>query len=87
MNGSPLLWAGLPSPEIFLYAYVRREALLSSQIEGTQSSFADLLLFGLDQAPSVPIDDVKEGSNYVAALEHGLHRLQEGLSFVQSTEP
>ncbi len=68
----------LPSPEVFLYAYVRREALLSSQIEGTQSSFADLMLFELDQAPGVPIDDVVEVSNYVAALEHGLHRLQEG---------
>jgi Fic family protein len=68
----------LPDPDVFLYAYVRREALLSSQIEGTQSSFADLLLFELEEAPGVPMDDVAEVSNYVAALEHGLRRLQEG---------
>lgn len=68
----------LPDPDIFLYAYVRREALLSSQIEGTQSSLSDLLLFELEQAPGVPFDDVVEVSNYVAALEHGLKRLQEG---------
>src|SRR3546814_1178482 len=64
-------------PEIFLYQYVRKEALLSSQIEGTQSSLSDLLLFELDEAPGVPIDDVEEVSNYVAALKHGLRRLRE----------
>lgn len=69
----------LPDPDIFLYAYVRREAVLSSQIEGTQSSFSDLLLFELEEAPGVPFDDVVEISNYVAALEHGMHRLTEGL--------
>lgn len=68
----------LPDPDLFLYAYVRREAVLSSQIEGTQSSLSDLLLFELDEAPGVPFDDVVEVSNYVAALEHGLQRLQEG---------
>lgn len=68
----------LPDPQLFLYAYVRREAVLSSQIEGTQSSLAQLMLFELEQAPGVPIDDVVEVSNYVAALEHGLKRLQEG---------
>jgi Fic family protein len=68
----------LPEPELFLYAYVRREALLSSQIEGTQSSLSDLLLFELEEAPGVPFDDVVEVSNYVAALEHGLQRLREG---------
>lgn len=68
----------LPDPELFLYAYVRREAVLSSQIEGTQSSLSDLLLFELDQAPGVPFDDVVEVSNYVAALEHGMNRLREG---------
>jgi len=41
----------LPDPHIFLYAYVRREAVLSSQIEGTQSSLAQLLLFEMEQAP------------------------------------
>ncbi len=67
----------LPDADVFLYAYVRREALLSSQIEGTQSSLSDLLLFELEEAPGVPFDDVVEVSNYVAALQHGLKRLQE----------
>ena len=68
----------LPDTSLLLYAYVRKEALLSSQIEGTQSSFSQLLLFELDEAPGVPIDDVVEVSNYVAALDHGLARLREG---------
>lgn len=68
----------LPDPQLFLYAYVRREAVLSSQIEGTQSSLSDLLLFELDEQPGVPFDDVVEVSNYVAALEHGMARLREG---------
>jgi len=68
----------LPDPDIFLYTYVRREALLSSQIEGTQSSLAELLLFELNDAPGAPVEDVVEVSNYVKALEHGLNRLREG---------
>ena len=68
----------LPDPQLFLYAYVRREAVLSSQIEGTQSSLSDLLLFELDEVPGVAFDDVVEVSNYVAALEHGMARLREG---------
>jgi len=68
----------LPDTGLFLYTYVRKEAVLSSQIEGTQSSLSDLLLFELEQAPGVPIDDVVEVSNYVAALDHGLKRLREG---------
>jgi len=68
----------LPDPDLFLYAYVRREAVLSSQIEGTQSSLAQLLLFELTEAPGVPMDDVVEVSNYVAALTHGLRRLKDG---------
>lgn len=68
----------LPDPDLFLYAYVRREAVLSSQIEGTQSSLSDLMLFELDEAPGVPFDDVVEVSNYVSALEHGMSRLREG---------
>ncbi len=68
----------LPDPDLFLYAYVRREAVLSSQIEGTQSSFANLLLFELEEAPGVPFDDVVEVSNYVAALDHGIERLRSG---------
>lgn len=68
----------LPEPDLFLYAYVRREAVLSSQIEGTQSSLSDLLLFELEHAPGAPFDDVVEVSNYVAALQHGIARLREG---------
>lgn len=67
----------LPDPGIFLYAYVRREAVISSQIEGTQSSLAQLLLFELEEAPGVPFNDVVEVSNYVAALKHGLGQLKE----------
>jgi Fic family protein len=68
----------LPDTSLFLYTYVRKEAVLSSMIEGTQSSLSDLLLFELDQEPGVPLADVREVSNYVAALEHGLARLSEG---------
>lgn len=68
----------LPSTSLFLWMYVRKEALLSSQIEGTQSSLSDLLIFENDELPSVPLDDVLEVSNYVKAMEHGLARLREG---------
>jgi Fic family protein len=68
----------LPSTPLFLYMYVRKEALLSSQIEGTQSSLSDLLLFENHEAPSVGLDDVTEVSNYVAAIEHGVSRMRGG---------
>lgn len=68
----------LPDLSLFLYTYVRKEAVLSSQIEGTQSSLSDLLLFENNEAPGVPIADVQEVSNYVAAMNHGLARLREG---------
>jgi len=68
----------LPDTKFFLYLYIRKEALLSSQIEGTQSSFSDLLLFESDAEPGVPIDDVEEVSNYVAAMQHGLRRIAGG---------
>lgn len=67
----------LPEPDIFLYSYIRREAVLSSQIEGTQSSLSDLMIFESAGAPGVPLDDVTEVSNYVSALEHGLKRLRK----------
>lgn len=69
----------LPDRQVFLYAYVRKEAVLSSQIEGTQSSLNDLLTHEMDLAPGVPLDDVAEVSCYVAALELGMQRLAEGL--------
>lgn len=68
----------LPDPSLFLYMYVRKEAVLSSQIEGTQSSLADLLLFEMEGTPGVPLDDVIEVSNYVSALNHGLARFRDG---------
>jgi Fic family protein len=68
----------LPDTHLFLYTYVRKEALLSSQIEGTQSSLSELLLFELDEVSGAPLDDVIEVSNYVAALEHGLARIRGG---------
>ena len=68
----------LPSTPLFLFMYVRKEALLSSQIEGTQSSLSDLLLFENGELPDVPIDDVTEVSNYVAAIDHGMRRLRGG---------
>ncbi len=69
----------LPDTSLFLYMYVRKEAVLSSMIEGTRSSLSDLLLFELDQEPNVPLDDVQEVRNYVDALDHGLHLLEKGL--------
>lgn len=68
----------LPDPGLFLYFYVRREAVLSSQIEGTQSSLSDLLAFEAEQPDRVRHADVEEVSNYVAALTEGLTRLRGG---------
>lgn len=62
----------LPDPDLFLYMYVRNEAVLSSQIEGTQSTLSDLLLFEHEGAPSVPQADVEEVSRYVRALNLGV---------------
>ena len=68
----------IPNKALFIYMYVRKEALLSSQIEGTQSSFSDLILFEHQQKPHVSLDDVEEVSNYVAAINYGLRRLKDG---------
>lgn len=67
----------LPSHELFLYMYVRKEAVLSSQIEGTQSTLTDLLRFETDAETAQPIDDIREVSNYVDAMMYGLDRLAE----------
>jgi Fic family protein len=75
LDGVTLL---LPDPGQFLYSYVRKEAVLSSQIEGTQSSLSDLLLFEHDAALSVPREDALETSNYIAAMNHGLEALRSG---------
>ncbi|MEM7017159.1 MAG: Fic family protein [Pseudomonadota bacterium] len=66
----------LPEPHLFLYMYIRKEAVLSSQIEGTQSSLSDLLLFENKEAPGAPLDDVTEVSCYVSAMNYGLERLK-----------
>lgn len=66
----------LPDPSLFIYFYVRKEAVLSSQIEGTQSSLSDLLLFESDELPTVPLDDVQEVSRYVSALTYGIDRIK-----------
>ena len=68
----------LPDRSLFLYFYVRKEAVLSSQIEGTQSSISDLLMYESGESPHEPFDDVWEVSNYVAALNYGLERLRGG---------
>ena len=68
----------LPDTPLFLYMYVRKEALLSSQIEGTQSSLSELLLFESEDVPGVPLDDVQEVSNYIGAMNHGLNRIRDG---------
>ncbi|MBU1701089.1 MAG: Fic family protein [Candidatus Eisenbacteria bacterium] len=68
----------IPDISLFLYMYVRKEAVLSSMIEGTQSSLSELLLFEMNVVPGVPLDDVREVSNYAAALYHGLSRLANG---------
>ncbi len=69
----------LPDKPLFLYMYIRKEALLSSQIEGTQSSLSDLLLYESDQAPGAPLVDVQEVSNYVGAMYQGLAQLRTEL--------
>ncbi|MCC8369150.1 MAG: Fic family protein [Rickettsia endosymbiont of Oxypoda opaca] len=68
----------IPNTSLFTYMYVRKEALLSSQIEGTQSSFADLMLFEHNQKPEVSLEDVEEVSNYVKAITYGLEKLKDG---------
>ena len=67
----------LPDPHFFIYMYIRKEALLSSQIEGTQSSFFDLLLFeSKEERNRTPSHDVLEVSNYVKAMNHGLEQIR-----------
>ena len=68
----------VPNPSVLNYMYMRKEAVLSSQIEGTQSTLDDLLRYESKQATGVTLDDVEEVSGYVAALNHGLKRLEEG---------
>ena len=75
LDGATLL---LPNVDLLIYMLLRKEALLSSQIEGTQSSFSDLIKYETDQKPGVPVYDVEEVSNYIAAVNYGLERMQDG---------
>lgn len=78
----------LPDANLFLYSYVRKEAVMSSQIEGTQSSLSDLMLYEMEGQPGVPMDDVQEVSCYVNALTLGVERIRQGhaISFRLLTE-
>lgn len=67
----------LPNKELFLYMYVRKEAVLSSQIEGTQSTLSDLLRFETEVISGEPVDDIREVSNYVDAMMFGLERMRQ----------
>lgn len=75
LDGITLL---LPDPSQFLYTFIRKEAVLSSQIEGTMSSLSDLLLFENEIAPGVPIEDVKEAAHYIDAMDHGIDSIESG---------
>jgi Fic family protein len=67
----------LPNPDLFVAMYVRQEAVLSSQIEGTQASLTDVLQFEVDHDDPPRAKDVEEVVNYVHAMNHGLARLPE----------
>jgi Fic family protein len=69
--------AVLPNPELFIAMYVKKEALLSSQIEGTQASLQGILEFEADGMPRDDINEVREVINYVKAMDHGLARLKD----------
>jgi len=69
------LGENLPNPHLLIYPFIRREAILSSRIEGTQSSLSDLLLFEATKVEKQR--DVREVQNYVRAMEHGIKRLNE----------
>ena len=68
----------MPDVDILLYTFVRKEAVLSSQIEGTQSTLDELLAHEVEAVPGAPGDDVREVSRYVDAMKHGLERLADG---------
>lgn len=67
----------LPNPHLLIGPFIRREAVLSSRIEGTQASFSDLLFFETSGAVDPKVPDAREVSNYVKALEYGLARLKK----------
>lgn len=66
----------IPDTSLFIYFYVRKEAVLSSQIEGTQSSLQELLLFEREDNPGIPLDETQQVSNYVRALNYSNDQLR-----------
>src|SRR5438270_2890564 len=66
----------LPNPDLFVAMYVRREAVLSSQIEGTQSTLQDVLQFEIDSRGTEFPKDIQEVVNYIHAMNYGLERLK-----------
>src|SRR5438270_6361158 len=85
LNRLDLAGEMVPSIEWFIYAFVRKEAVVSSQIEGTQATLVDLLAFEASaegSASTAPTDDVQEVCNYVDALAYARRQLQspKGLS-------
>lgn len=78
----------LPNPHLLIRPFVRREAVLSSRIEGTQASVGDLLLFEAAGQPASDVSDVREVANYIRALDYGRKRLAElpiSLRFLRET--
>jgi len=67
----------LPNPDLFIAMYVKKEALLSSQIEGTQASLEGVLEFEADLIPKENVNEIKEVINYIRALNYGIERLKE----------
>lgn len=79
VGGLNTLSINLPNADMLIYSYLRKEAVLSSQIEGTQSSLPDLLMLEMGQRPDeAPIDDARETVNYLNALRFATERLDEG---------
>ena len=79
VGGLNTLSINLPNADMLIYSYLRKEAVLSSQIEGTQSSLPDLLMLEMGQRPDdAPIDDTQETINYLNALRYATERLDEG---------
>lgn len=66
----------LPNPHLLIRPFLQKEAVLSSRIEGTRASLADLLLFELEPTSEPEVADAREVRNYVLALEHGLERIE-----------
>lgn len=69
----------LPNPDLLILPYIRAEAVLSSRIEGTESTISDILKVQIHDGSAVPGGDVREVLNYVRAMDHGLMRLREGM--------